>query len=838
MAFAKSQRNSFSRRFQSTMTRALATLLLAVLTNGLISTTNAQEIAIPTEKPELVLDLPKSSNVPAGFENLTQEQTTLVDVYYDGRFVASQLATFTNDQITFSNPASLVVAIPTVLDPIAVEQALSLPQATHVEFLCYFETQKNCGVLETEIAGVIFDEGRFRADLFINSAYLSVQSTNLNKYLPASDSGWSWLQTINTAYSGSREADDETYTVNSGTTFAYGENRLQINSNFQDEGVNNIDTFAFRRDWRGMEYQLGDFRSNSGNFQFMSDTPLRGVRIASSLDTREDLRQATGNELQVFLRSRSEVSLFKDGRLVSSQNYDAGNQILDTTQLPGGAYDVDIQIRDSAGTVTTETRFYIKSSQLPPVDQALYFLEAGKILANQSENNGFADDTGIALLRGGYNWRFSDQFGFLIGGSIIEDNASMELGLTRLTRNSDFTLGAFVGDDNRRGARFDIRTRFKNYFFSANYRRIWNDEFVAEDETDFFGQSVTQAGVSASTVLPFGRLEVSGRVNRRDIDRVETYSARYELPRLRLGRSDVFMGVELTKEEDNRLGLFTLEWRLNGDHLTSQIRPEYRYDDLASDDYDLQTNAVLSWRDGDILPDKDLRLDLRAQDSELQRNYGAEIDFSGRAGRLRLQAERLDNNGVKTTRYNGNGFTSFMLNSNAAKLGGREQTQSALIIEIEGDVDDAVFNILVNGTVRASTIANSAIAINLRPFESYNVTLQQEGASFVEFEQAPKKVTLYPGNVVTLNWEVAELDVVFGRILDDEGKPITNALVKGVSGLATTDDYGLFQAELARGKSTLQVETMSERCEITLPPYESKRGIGKLGNLRCSLTAK
>ena len=53
-----------------------------------------------------------STAPPAGFEALTEPQTSLVDIYYGDRYLTSQLATFQPDQIQFSAPASIVKALP------------------------------------------------------------------------------------------------------------------------------------------------------------------------------------------------------------------------------------------------------------------------------------------------------------------------------------------------------------------------------------------------------------------------------------------------------------------------------------------------------------------------------------------------------------------------------------------------------------------------------------------------------------------------------------------------------------------------------------------------------
>lgn len=841
------------------------------------------------EKPASQKKKKKTPAPPPGFENLSEPQTTVVDIYFGDEYLISQLATYTPNDITFSNSLVILEKIPSVLDKNLIQNILDNPLPTHVEMACFYEGQENCGYLTPEIAGVIFHEDAFRVDLFINNEYLSVKSTGLRKYIPASDSEWSLLQNLSAAYAGtssSRSSDQNVannvngnlnsnlnsnsdndsnntnYSINSHSTLAYKENRFQLLTNLRKtsdgNSENTIDEAVFRRDWQGLEYQVGYFRGNSSQFQFMGDKLIRGLRFASSLDTREDLRQTSGNELQVFLTSRSEVLIFKEDRLISSRFYDAGNQILDTRQLPGGAYDVTIKIINAAGIETEETRFYIKSNQLPPIDQPLYFIEAGEIL-NPEGSSGFADSTGRKLIRGGYHYRFSDQIGAMAGishssGDYPNSNESLsfselEAGLTHLGKYHDFSVGGFAGNENRHGVRMNLRTRFSGLFFNASYRRVWNDNFDPASpvfENDLLNAPTTQAAVGFTSLLPFGRVELNGRINRRFDNTIETYSARFDLPRLRMGFTELYSGIQASREEGTSTLLLSFEVRFNKQHYTAQLRPEYAKtsSDTQESQSDIHSYGVVSWHDRDILEDKDLRIDLRGQNIDGQSGIGSEVDFSTQSGRIRLQAEKFSFSGEngssssKGTRINGNGFTSFMVNGSSMKLGGKDQSQSALLVKINGDISDATFDILIDDSRRGVAFPNKTTAINLRPFSTYQVRLAQRGSAFVEYEETEKTVTLYPGNVVTLEWDAAELNVVFGKLVDETGAPIQNALISGVSGIATTDEFGLFQAEIKSNVESISVETTDSRCEITLPEYTVKKRIGNLGKLSCELTRK
>ncbi len=175
---------------------------------------------------------------------------------------------------------------------------------------------------------------------------LMVTQANYDKYLPPSDGGLSFLQTFNHAFSGSDESARETIqNLNALSLLSYKESAIQMSSNIDNDSNFEIDTLVARRDWQGMRYLGGYFQTINGDLRFTTETSVVGARIGTSLDTREDQRQTSGRQIQVFLQSRGDVSIFKDERLVSSRIYDAGNQILDTSELPGGSYDITLRSR-------------------------------------------------------------------------------------------------------------------------------------------------------------------------------------------------------------------------------------------------------------------------------------------------------------------------------------------------------------------------------------------------------------------------------------------------------------------------------------------------------------
>ena len=397
---------------------------------------------------------------PAGFEHLVGPQHVLVDVYYGARPLISTLATYEPGQIQLDRPEEVVRALPDLLDPEPVLLALSGPLPTNVEALCQpGAPAAGCGVIEPPVAGLIFDESRFRVDLFVNPGLRVRLEPVLERYLPPSESSFSYLQTLNLNAAGS-DAGSDFVSFTSRSTLAWRENRLVGMASYTDQDNVNLDAFYGQRDFRGNEFRAGLFRTAGRFAVFAGDYDLVGYRMATSLATRTDLAVARGTPIEVFLLAPARVDVVKDGRLISTRSYAAGNHQLDTSNLPEGAYDITLRINEG-GRVREETRFFSKTSRVPPRDQALRTLEVGRVV-DVNTSSFLPDDGNAWFSRAGVSQRLTDTFGYDLGFSSTEDEQFYELGLFQIDRLPggfggyyEVQANTFVSHDGDRGYAFN-----------------------------------------------------------------------------------------------------------------------------------------------------------------------------------------------------------------------------------------------------------------------------------------------------------------------------------------------------------------------------------------------
>ncbi|MEX0943225.1 MAG: CS1-pili formation C-terminal domain-containing protein [Pseudomonadales bacterium] len=777
------------------------------------------------EKESSTKSRKKSNFVPPGFEDLLEPQTTLVDVYYGGAYITSSSATFTPTYITFLSPAEVVMKVPDVLEPDLVEKVLATEMPTNTAFACIKSNQSDCGKVETDNVDVIFDEGRFRVDLFIAPDLLAVRPASADKFLPPSSSGLSMLNVTSATVNG-QEGSTSNYNIGNSTTIALKETRLVGVSNFTKTEDLTFDTLALQREINGQLTQAGIFRANAGNLLFLRQADFAGISIASSLNTRTDLDQSSGNDLQVFLDTRSRVDILKDGRLVSTATYETGNQILDTSQLPDGAYEIVIRIRDNAGGFSEETRFYVKTNRLPPLDQSLYFFDAGERVEKRADEI-LPRSTGEEFVRAGIARRITPNFGGEFGISATRQDHLLESGVFRLGRFYDARMNYALGSDDSHGASINARARIGVATLSTNARRTWTN-----DADSVLGPELTQATLNLT--IPIGRatFNVTSRYNKRDTGTDKNLGLRLDFPTLNFGSQVFDTSIQYTENNDDTLVLITARLSFRHGRWQHQARTQY-YEDRLEGDHNSNGfigNLSSNWQDGDKYL-SDISMTMRAVEERTDRTLESQFDYASDLGRANLEAVYSQQN--ERLGYGGSVFTSIIANADTLALGGKQQAQSAIVLDIDGQATDAYFDVLVNNSPKTNAKIGSRTIVGLAPYDTYHVELKPRGNSLVNFDNARRSATLYPGNVVTMGWKTTRVLVAFGQISDAKGSPIPNAVIDGVLGLATTDEFGFFQAEIESGTRAFRVRTRQSECEVTLPAFDTTELVVMLNELTC-----
>lgn len=778
--------------------------------------------------------------VPPGFEALMEPQETLVDVYFGNRLVLSTPARFTPDEITFLEPDALIGAMPQVKPEPWLLAVLSTPLDPHGDKVCVSEHQKECGLIEPKVAGVIFDEQRFRADLFIHPNYLDAPEALAPRYLPEpSESRWGGVQNLSFSHAGSDQGENNT-SLFGRSLIGRGSQYGFANWVSTDEQSLSIDELGWQKNYLDHQLTVGLFQPNSDMLTVIDRQPIAGVGIARSLVRRQDLEAAFATSVEVFLSSRSRIEIYKDGRLYGSQVLEAGRRRLETARLPTGAYTLELRITDANGNTRLEEQFFVKSRRLAPQGETLWFAQLGQATA-YARDQVLPEDRGTALLMSGVRQRFADRWGGGVAMAATGEDALLELSGDWFSRFAQVFASGFAGSEGDGGFTLRGSTRFRDWRFQFDSQRVWTeDPAVFDPERTAYRllpRSVRRD--SAEIWVPAGRgqLVFSHRRQRLGQAEEQTINSASYLHSFRVANSQVVnLSASLTANNGDNQILFGINWLMTRPDWQHQASLGWVRDEAPGTEDGATAAWASAWNDRDRF-DADLTLgagvnfDPGRQSVLLNSEYGSRLG-RGRADVVFNDSDQGGREMLTSVRYD----TSLVIGDGAA-LGGEQLNDSAVLLKLDG-AEGALFDVLVNGNPEMVVKGNSASTLTLPAYQVHKIALRDRGTDFVDVDSAPRDVVLYPGNVAVLGWELQRVIVALGRLQDSEGNILSRARIQGpgFDQLVFTDEDGYFQLELPESSlESLSVETASGRCNLELGVVEIQHGVARLGAVLCSV---
>ncbi len=777
-------------------------------------------------------------SVPPGFEDLLAPRKTLADVYYGGRLLGALPIIYAPGTLRFTSPEQLTALIPDLISPRVVTAALSVELDSHAQRVCLYDGQEGCGRLEPAVAGVIFDENRFRVDVFVNPAYRLVNPAGRRKYLPPAQAGVSLIQTLGTVASGTRGGDNasDDYTIYGTSQMAFRENDLEIGWDYAKDNPFSISTLQLQREFEGRLYETG-LVNTQGLFRFSSDRDIWGVRFGRSDSTRLDQNLTQGSPLEVFLPQRGRVDVLKDNRLIYSSLMEAGNHLLDTSSFPVGAYDVTIRVVNDTGRLVSEsTRLFARQAQLPPMGEPWFALETGRIASNRSDRT-LPKADGPWLTRGSVNVRLHDALAGSLALATLPGESLLEAGLFAMAGRLELSPGLMVASNGSHGARFNGVYRGDVGSVLLDYQQTWSSHDRDTDDYSLSGLSEEQAALGFNVGLFGGSASYRLSTRRDDQEaRVNQHTLGYTRTVYRGLRSDIDLRLDFSAADDDRVCLVSLDWRWNTGHWNLGVRPQYEQRRIdgggTSSVSGWQANA--RWDDRDLLAD-DLSAGVNVSHNDGGDILGMDVDYGSRLGSLGLSVSHMANRDTtSTTSYALAGSTSFLTDGRMFAIGGDRLDRSALVVRVNGAPETARFDVLVNGQRSGWVSGGQASVIPLTPFATYEVRLRESGAGFYDFPEIVREVTLYPGNVVTLDYAATTLRVVYGLALAPDGKPLAEARIRNVGRFSGTDATGLFQVEVPVTTRVLEFEhEEGGTCRISLDGQPADKTIINLGRSIC-----
>jgi len=767
---------------------------------------------------------------PEGFEQLSAPQTAEVDIYIGKELLTSTMARYDLTSVEFINPHEIIDQLTQLKEPAAITSAISGPLNPHTEDVCLNKLQQKCGVLEPGIAEIIFDTDRFRVDLFINPLYLNEQTVQTQVFLPAPQDTLSSVNIFNARVTGGNELEQRSR-LTSNNIISYGATRLHTQTSFDNTDGLTLETANLEYDRNKWSYTMGTMESTSYVSSLIATQPFLGLRIARSLKTRTDLRLSSASGIFIFLNERSYVEVLRDGKVLDSSYYEPGNQQLDTSSLPEGVYNITVRIKNNQGE-EQQTHLFSRASTLPPQGHALHFVETGMLIEKNNTNriNKTPKASDISFIHAGTRTRITDRLGADIEAlNTSRNTAFVQAGLYYFIPGVSLHGGVLAGSEQTQGKFFDLQYRHRLLSLGLTYR----DKETHPEETNVLFQSSTVTGLTLGARILGGSLVMRTTETKYDSIAEHTdYSLTYRRPLFRRGRSranltldwnssqgedTVSIGLQITGGNNTHSKSLSTRWSDNGEQ--SALQTQGQFTRLHRNKGELYGSTTLS-----------------AQTEKDQQNLGLRLKGNSRYGNgyLETQHKRYTNgsNNRDNTTFSAGVQAIVVTGDSTVALGGGTLGRAGIIVDLNGQSKED-FEVYVNNRKQAIVNKHNNQPVMLPPYTHYDVTLKSKGDNLDHFDAKPRTVTLYPGNVAHLQWEVNPIFVVIGQAIYTDGNPVENARITNLEEFSATDENGWFQVELTKMNTLELAYGNGPDCIITLPEQPEKEDVIVFDQLVC-----
>ena len=781
---------------------------------------------------------------PPGFEELERPREIVVDVFFGGRKRGEAIAVVRPGFVQFRDPAAVAGFIPNAVDPAALASAFTGDLEAHSDLVCSAASSGPCGSLPEGTEGIIFDEQRFRVDLFLKAADVR-PSGPASPYLPLPSAQPSLTSSLGLAVSGTT-GSSPIYDVQNRTIAAFGPVRLRADTSYASHIGLLADDAVAELDRPDLRYSAGLFWAPG--LDLTGQRRIAGIGVATQFDTRIDRDSLRGTPLLLFLNQPARVEFLVDGRLVASGLYSAGNNQLDTTALPDGAYPLVLRIREASGAVREEQRFFVKNAQIAPVGKPLYFAYAG-LLANTRPHS-LLSLSKSPYYQLGTARRVSKSIAFDVSIVGTDRKTMVESGAWMISKLARARIAALASTAGDRAVLVQLGSAsLHNMSFNFDLRRIWSHNgsplLPAPDIIDDFrtGQPVkaqlgsasyTQAtgsltyqmGAALFSLIASYRKDQGSRpdfsigpsaqwliVNRPGLQ----LSLEADAQRTRWTRS-AFFGVRLLHTAGGFSTFSTSGYRdvrsLGGTgpsagRLVTSTTGQYYHEDSS------RTEVAVS---GGFDRTTDLT-SVHADTSVYSRFGNAKADLLHDVGGPLQYGISLQ--------------TGAAVDPRDFAVGGREIQESALVANVEGADPAVKYDVLVDEQPLGQISGSGQLPIFLEPYRLYKVRLRPVGAPSVWYDTATRDVTLYPGTVKRLSWRVEPLATLFGRAVAENGAPVAAASVQSRRGVGETDENGYFQIDSTSGDSLLFTRADGTTCRVDVGELRSTASFVPMGRVLC-----
>lgn len=634
-------------------------------------------------------------------------------------------------------------------------------------------------------------------------------------------------------------------------TLSLREHHFNINGSVYGIGQSNSSSKVYRamyeRDYEGYRLALGMLDTwnvqSIASLNALNGGKIYGASYGNKGSTVVENTALSLTPITVFLPAAGEVHVFRDGRLLSVQNFNMGSYEIDTSRFPYGVYDVTVDIVVNGRTVNTRVSRVNKifaRQQAAGLDQLSWQVFGGSLdydrvsYKRNHYHNAGSEQTWIAggaasltlALLSGLNVK-STLYGF-------DSNAVNETDLT-LNVNEYLSVGTqtLVANDgtwrNVSSVSLNAPGGFGSVWASREDSKIGDRLPVQERDNYSIGGTI-----NLGRFIPHGgSLTVSQTENRysgntyRNLDYSTTlYAGRYATVGLRAGVQRYYYN---NRNDDGRQERYvSLDFSLPLASWLSVGASRDRYGATQGN-----ISARKQFEDGPITS-AGIAASTRLSGEQ---NYGNDYSVNGNMS----YATQYNAGTVSVTRSADNATNlNFSSQGSVAWAGGdfglsKERQRSGIIVKT-GLAGDGKLAAKINN--RHYVLSGKSSFIALPPYAQYKLEIMNDRNSEDSFDIVSgrkQSLNLYPGNVGVVAPEVKSMVTVFGRVRYPNGQLAVNTDIHNHIGKTRTDEKGEFAIDIDKTFPVITlVSANGNICEADLD-LEKARGAAWVGDVQCAL---
>jgi len=657
--------------------------------------------------------------------------------------------------------------------------------------------------------------------------------------------------TFGTYYNDYRNGSSSRSYLTLDNTTSLREHHFNINGSLygigESNGTNKIYRAMYERDYEGYRLALGMLDTwnvqSIASLNALNGGKIYGVSYGNKGSTIVENTSLSLTPINVFLPAAGEVHVFRDGRLLSVQNFNMGSYEIDTSRFPYGVYDVTVDILVNGRTVNTRVsrvnkifarqqaaglheiswQFFGGALDYDRVSyQRNHYRDLGQ---EKTWIGGGAGSLTLAVLSG-LSLK-STMYGF-------DNNAVNETDLT-LSANEYVSVGTqtLVANDSSWRVVCNVNVNapggFGSIWASRETSKIGDRLPVQERDNDSIGGTLN----IAKFIPHGGSLTFSQTRNRysgnqyRNLDYSTTlYSGRYATLGMRAGIQRYYYN---NVNDDGRQERYvSLDISLP---LASWMSVGVSRDRYGSTQGSL--SARKQFAEGPI---KSVGLSASTRLSGEQ-HYDNNYALNGN-----LSYDTPYNTGTVSVTRSADNATNMNFSSQGSvawagkDFGLSKDRQHSGIIVNTHMAGDGKLAAKINN--RHYVLSGTSNFIALPPYAQYNMEIMNDKNSEDSFDIVSGRkhtVTLYPGNVGVVEPEVKSMVTVFGRIRYPNGQVASNADIHNHIGKTRTDAKGEFAMDIDKKFPVITLVSASGAlCEADLD-LDKARGAAWVGDVKCAL---